>query len=116
MIDPVGGSLAEPALRATAWRGRYVSVGYASGEIPRIPLNLLLLKGSLLTGFTIGGLMANAPEEAERNRGELLELFLQGRLRPRVSAVYSLTEVGRALRDVAERRAIGKVIIDPRLG
>jgi len=114
VIDPVGGSYAEPALRATAWRGRYVSVGFAAGEIPRIPLNLLLLKGSQLTGFTIGSLLANAPHEAERNRSELLDLFLSQRIRPRISAVYPLTETVRALRDVAERRAIGKVIIDPR--
>jgi NADPH2:quinone reductase len=111
VIDPVGGALAEQALRATGWRGRYVCIGFASGEIPRIPLNLLLLKGAQLLAFNLGPFFANEPEEMARNHRELLELFFAGRLRPRVGAVYPLAEAGRALAHVAERRAIGKVLI-----
>lgn len=113
VVDPVGGSYSEAALRATAWRGRYISLGFAAGEIPRLPLNVVLLKGCHVIGFTIDGLLRNAPEEAERNRRDLLELFFAEKIRPRVSAVYSLDEVPQALRDLAERRAIGKVIIEP---
>ncbi|HWP65808.1 MAG TPA: zinc-binding dehydrogenase, partial [Candidatus Limnocylindria bacterium] len=111
VLDPVGGPLAEQALRATAWRGRFVSVGFASGEIPRIALNLLLLKGVQLLAFNLGPFMANEPEEMARNQRELLELFFAGRLRPRIDAVYPLAEAARALAHVAERRAIGKVLI-----
>jgi NADPH2:quinone reductase len=114
VLDPVGGPLAEQAVRATGWRGRFVCVGFASGEIPRIPLNLLLLKGSELRSFNLAPFIGNEPEEYRRNQAELLELFFSGRIRPLVSASYSLAEVARALRDVAERRAIGKLIIDPR--
>ena len=111
VLDPVGGALSEQALRATAWRGRFVSVGFASGEIPRIPLNLLLLKGVQLLAFNIGPFMTNEPEEMARNHRELLELFFGGRLRPHVDAVYPLDETARALAHVADRRAIGKVLI-----
>jgi NADPH2:quinone reductase len=114
VIDPVGGPLAEQAVRATGWRGRYVSIGFASGEIPRIPVNLLLLKGSELRAFNIAPFMAHEPEEYRRNQAELLHLFLTGRIRPVVSAVHSLAEAATALRDVADRRAIGKLLIDPR--
>ena len=115
VIDPVGGPNAELAVRATGWRGRYVSVGFASGEIPRIPLNLLLLKGCELHAFNIATFLHNEPEEAERNRRELLDLFASGKLRPHVSSVYPLAETGRALLDLAQRKAIGKVVVDPRI-
>jgi NADPH2:quinone reductase len=111
VLDPVGGPLAEQALRATAWRGRFVVVGFASGEIPRIPLNLLLLKGAQLLAFNLGPFMANEPDEMARNHRELLGLLFAGRVGPRIDAVYPLTEAPRALAHVAERRAIGKVLI-----
>jgi NADPH2:quinone reductase len=113
-IDPVGGDLAEQAVRATAWRGRYVTVGYASGTIPRIPMNLLLLKGCELLGFNLAPFMANAPEEFARYRQELFALFVSGGIRPQVSSVYGLSDAVRALNEVAQRRAVGKVVIDPR--
>lgn len=114
VIDPVGGDLAEQAIRATGWRGRYVTVGYASGTIPRIPVNLLLLKGCQLLGFNLAPFMMNAPEEALRCRRELFAMLVDGHIKPHVSAVYGLSAVARALNDVGERRVIGKVIIDPR--
>jgi NADPH2:quinone reductase len=113
VIDPVGGELAEQAVRATGWRGRFVCVGFASGEIPRIPLNLLLLRGAELTSINIGPFMQNEPAEAARNRAEMLDLLARGELRPHVSSVYALADAADALREVAERRAIGKVVIDP---
>lgn len=113
VIDPVGGPLAEQAVRATGWRGRFVCVGFASGEIPEIPLNLLLLKGSELRSFNLAPFIGNEPDEYRRNQAELLELFLGGRIRPLVSARHPLAGVATALRDVAERRAIGKIVIEP---
>ncbi len=113
VFDPVGGRHAEPALRATGWRGRYLVVGFASGEIPQIPLNLVLLKGAQILGLSIGPFLANAPDEGRRNREELLALLAAGRIRPRVGSVYALEEAARALREVAERRARGKVLIRP---
>lgn len=114
VIDPVGGELAEQAVRATGWRGRYVVVGFASGEIPRIPLNLLLLKGCELHSLNLAPFLLNEPDEYRRNQGELWDHFLSGRISPYVSAIYPLDDAGRALRDIAERRAVGKILVDPR--
>lgn len=114
VIDPVGGALAEQALRATGWRGRYVVVGFASGEIPRIPLNLLLLKGSELRAFNLAPFLHHAPEEYRRNQAELSALFFAGRIRPYISAIHPLGEIAQALREIADRRVIGKRLIDPR--
>lgn len=113
VIDPVGGPYAEPALRATRWGGRFVVVGFASGEIPRIPLNLVLLKGVVIKGFEFRTFAEHAPEASRRDRAELLALFADGKIRPFVSSVYPLDRVADALRDVAERRAIGKVVVEP---
>jgi NADPH2:quinone reductase len=113
VLDPVGGPYAEQALRATRWGGRFVTLGFASGEIPRIPLNLVLLKGVIVKGFEIRTFSEHAPESAARDHEELDELFASGKIRPHVSAVYPLDRVSAALADLAERRAVGKVIIDP---
>jgi NADPH2:quinone reductase len=113
VIDPVGGPSAEQALRALRWAGRFVTVGFASGEIPRIPLNLVLLKGVVVTGFTMEGFARNQPEDLARDRAELSDLARAGRATPYISATYPLADVGRALGDLAERRATGKVLIDP---
>jgi NADPH2:quinone reductase len=112
VLDPVGGPYAEPALRALAWRGRYLVVGFAAGQIPSIPLNLVLLKSAAVLGFEIGSFLSRAPEEARRNTEELWAMFASGRLQPHIAAVYPLREVARALSDVAERRALGRVVID----
>lgn len=113
VIDPVGGRHAEEALRATRWGGRFVTVGYASGEIPRIPLNLVLLKGVVVKGFEMRTFGSHAPALAQRDRAELRELFLGGRIRPHISAAFPLERTGDALRLVADRQAVGKVVIEP---
>lgn len=112
VIDPVGGAVAEPSLRAMRWGGRYVVVGFASGEIPRIPLNLLLLKGVTVTGFENRTIMDNLPDVAPAHRAEVLLLFADGRVRPHIGTVYPFEQVGLALRDVADRRATGKIVIE----
>lgn len=114
VIDPVGGAMTDLALRATKWGGRYVIVGFASGEIPRIAANLVLLKGVIVRGFALEGLYRYAPEARERDVAELDALWRSGAVRPHVSQVFSLDQVGEAMATVAERRAIGKVLIDPR--
>jgi NADPH2:quinone reductase len=113
VVDPVGGPYAEAALRAMRWGGRFVSVGFASGEIPRIPLNLVLLKGVHVTGFTMEGIARNQPAETARDNAELADLLATGRVVPHVSARYPLAETARALADLAERRATGKVLVLP---
>jgi NADPH2:quinone reductase len=112
VVDPVGGELSERALRALHWGGRFVTVGYASGEIPRIPLNLVLLKGIQILGFEFRGFAANLPDELERNEKELMELFGTRRVAPHIGAAFPLDDAAAALRHVAEGRAIGKVVLD----
>ncbi|HEX3981244.1 MAG TPA: NADPH:quinone oxidoreductase family protein [Acidimicrobiales bacterium] len=113
VIDPVGGPAAEAALRALRWGGRFVTVGFASGEIPRIPLNLVLLKGVIVTGFTLGGFSQNQPADYARDLAELGELYRSGRFTPHISARYPLDRAGQALDDLAQRRALGKVVVVP---
>jgi NADPH2:quinone reductase len=112
VIDPVGGAYSEPALRTMAAGGRFVVVGFASKQIPRIPLNLVLLKGVQIRAYDAAKAWQHRPDATRRNRDELLALLAAGRLRPLVSEVVSLAETSRALRAVFDRRAIGKVVVD----
>jgi NADPH2:quinone reductase len=109
VIDPIGGELSEPALRSLSRGGRFVTVGFASGVIPRIPLNLVLVKGVHVLGFQFQDVV---PDEFARNEEELREHLVSGRILPHVCAVYPLTETVAALRHVADGHAIGKVLID----
>jgi len=111
VIDPVGGDLAELALRSLRWAGRYVTIGYAAGTIPKIPLNLVMLKGCKVVGFQMRDLAANAPGAVRRDEAELRELLAAGRVTPHVGAVLPLAEAAAALRQVADGRAIGKVVL-----
>ena len=109
VIDPVGGELSEPALRSLRRGGRFVTVGFASGVIPRIPLNLVLVKGVAVIGFQFQDV---APDEFARNETELRELLTTGKARPHIGAVFPLSETSNALRHVADGKAVGKVVID----
>lgn len=112
VVDPVGGDLAEPALRALRWGGRFVTVGFASGAIPRIPLNLVLLKGVQILGFQMIDFATHAPGERERDEHELLGLLASGRAFPHIGARFELAGAASALRYVADGRAIGKIVLD----
>lgn len=112
VVDPVGGDLAEPALRALRYGGRFVTVGYASGEIPRIPLNLVLLKGVTVLGFQFATFAEHHPDELRRNADELDALLRTGQVVPHVGAVFALEDVAAALGMVARGEAVGKVILD----
>lgn len=114
VIDPVGGRWAEPALRSLRAGGRFVTIGYASGEIPAIPLNLVLLKAVAILGFEFRTFAASRADEFVRNRAEMYDLLAAKRLRPRIAATHPLRDVPAALRSIADRRAIGKVLIDVR--
>jgi NADPH2:quinone reductase len=112
VVDPVGGELAEPALRSLHWGGRFVTVGYASGEIPKIPLNLVLLKGVHILGFEFRGFGLHSPDELHRDDTELMELLATGRATPYIGATFKLDDAAAALRCVADGRAIGKVVLE----
>lgn len=112
VVDPVGGDLAEAALRSLHWGGRFVTVGYASGVIPRIPLNLVLLKGVLVMGFQFRDFATHLPEELRRNDGELMGMLASGRARPHIGARFGLDRAAEALRYVGDGRAVGKVVLE----
>jgi NADPH2:quinone reductase len=113
VYDPVGGGYAEPAIRSLAWRGRFLVVGFAAGEIPSIKLNLLLLKEASAVGVYWGEFAKRDPKGNAAMIGELMSWLAQGRLRPHVSRVYPLQETPRAIDDLLQRRAIGKLVIRP---
>ena len=109
VIDPVGGDLSVPALRSLRRGGRFVTVGYASGVIPSIPLNLVLVKGVRVLGFQFQDV---AQDEFGRNEHELRELLVTRRVTPHIGAIYPLARTAEALRHVADGKAVGKVLID----
>jgi NADPH2:quinone reductase len=111
IIDPVGGRYSEQALRAAAWGGRFVCLGFASAEIPRIALNLVLLKGVIVQGFEIRTFTGHRPALAARDEAEVSAHFAAGRLRPYISARYELGDIVAALQSVQNRTVIGKVVI-----
>jgi NADPH:quinone reductase len=110
-FDPVGGSFTEPALRSMAWGGRYLVIGFTTGDIPRIPLNLPLLKGCSIVGVFYGSLLAHDPALAQANQRELVAWLEQGRIKPHVSATYPLRDAALALNDITARRAVGKIVL-----
>ena len=112
VIDPVGGTLSEAALRSLHYGGRFVTVGFAAGEIPRIPLNLVLLKGISVTGFQMRDFGAHQRDELERNEAELMELLASGRVAPHIGATFPLEEAAAALRYVADGHAVGKIVLE----
>ncbi|GAA5052155.1 NADPH:quinone oxidoreductase family protein [Nocardia callitridis] len=109
VLDPVGGALSEPALRSLRRGGRFVTIGYASGEIPCIPLNLVLIKGIHVLGFQFQDLPSH---QVRRNDAELVELLTQAKVTPHIDAVYTLDNAAAALRRVADGKAVGKVLLD----
>ncbi|MCA1300283.1 NADPH:quinone oxidoreductase family protein [Stappia indica] len=111
VYDPVGGTYAEAALRATGWRGRYLVIGFAAGEIPKLPLNLVMLKGCDVLGVFWGEALVREPEAHRQNMEQLLGWVLDGQITPHVHGVFPLEETPRALRELADRKAQGKVII-----
>ena len=112
VYDPVGDSYAEPCLRATAWEGRYLVIGFAAGEIPKIPLNITLLKGCQIVGVFWGAWVGLFPDENKKNFDELFKLHAEGKINPEVSQRYALEDSAEAFSHLANRKAKGKVIIN----
>ncbi len=110
-FDPVGGDYSEPVLRSMAWGGRFLVIGFAAGDIPRIPLNLPLLKVYSIVGVFWGSFMERDPKHGQENLMELLTWFAKGKLKPHVSATYSLEHVADALNDLMERKVTGKAVL-----
>ena len=113
IYDPVGGKFAEPAFRSIGWRGRFLVVGFANGEIPRLPLNLMLLKGASVVGVFWGQFCSKEPQAYRQDVQEMFELVQQGKLRPHISARYPLAQGAQAINDMMNRKVMGKVIITP---
>jgi NADPH2:quinone reductase len=111
VYDPVGGELAEPAVRSLAWLGRYLVVGFAAGDIPRIPLNLLLLKSSSLVGVYWGAALKADPKAGRAEVADLLSWYEAGKLRPCISATYPLERAAEAILAVSGRQTKGKTIV-----
>lgn len=116
VFDPVGGDHLEQAVRASAWRGRVLVVGFASGTIPKVPANLLLLKGASLVGVFWGAFRQNEPKAEAANFRRLFDWHAEGRLLPRISAVLPLEEAPAALRSLLDRTAIGKIVLTTKQG
>jgi NADPH2:quinone reductase len=113
IYDPVGGDYAESALRATAWKGRYLVVGFAAGEIPKLPLNLVLLKGCDVVGVFWGAFTEREPAAQAANMAQILAWCAEGKLSSHVHAIYPLADTAQALKDIAARRIMGKAILRP---
>ena len=111
VYDPVGGDYAEPALRATNWDGRYLVIGFAAGPIPKIPLNLTLLKSCQVVGVFWGAFVARDPKSNKQNLDDLMQMFSSGKIKPRISGRYPLEEAAKALREMSDRKVKGKVIL-----
>jgi NADPH2:quinone reductase len=111
IYDPVGDRYAEPAFRSIAWNGRYLVIGFAGGQIPKLPLNLPLIKGASIVGVFWGAFTAREPEVHAANMAELVGWLESGRLKPHVGARLPLSEGGRAIRMLMDRQAMGKVIL-----
>jgi NADPH2:quinone reductase len=111
VYDPVGGDFSEQAFRAIAWDGRFLVIGFASGPIPAMPLNLALLKGASLVGVFWGAWAARFPMESRQNFDELIEMIDGGKFSPLVTEVYALDDYKAAFASISERRAKGKVIL-----
>jgi NADPH2:quinone reductase len=111
IYDPIGDAYAEPALRSIAWEGKYLVVGFAAGEIPKIPLNLALLKGCDIVGVFWGGWVAKNPERHQKSVAELLAMYAAGKIKPHVSGRFPLAKGADAIKHLASRQAMGKVVI-----
>jgi NADPH2:quinone reductase len=111
VYDPVGGMYSEAALRGTAWNGRFLVVGFATGAIPKIPLNLPLLKGASVVGVFWGAFAMRNPKENMQNTMTLMQWHAEGKLKPHIHAIYDLAETSKALEEMTDRKVKGKLIV-----
>ncbi|MGB0607668.1 MAG: NADPH:quinone oxidoreductase family protein [Paracoccaceae bacterium] len=110
VYDAVGGAYAEPCIRAMAWNGRFLVVGFPAG-IPKIPLNLTLLKSCQIVGVFWGAFTMRDPKQHQKYLAELFDLYAKGQIKPQVTASFDLADAGKALEYIANRKALGKVVL-----
>ena len=113
VYDPVGGPYAEPAVRSLGWEGRYLVVGFAAGEIPKLPLNLVLLKSCDIRGVLWGSWIRREPKAQHALMTQIVDWCAQGKLSAHVHAVYPLAEIVAALKAIADRKVMGKIVLRP---
>lgn len=111
IYDPVGDKFAEPAMRTLNWGGRYLVIGFAGGDIPKIPLNLALLKSIDIRGVFWGAWTQRAPKDHQANMGEIIGMYKAGKINPRISGAYPLEKFSQAFDELSGRRAMGKVVL-----
>ena len=111
VYDPVGGDFTEQALRAMGWNGRHLIIGFAAGDIPKVPANLTLLKGCSVVGVFWGSFTQREPEASAQNMMELMKLYAEGKIDPKISEVFEYEDYAKALGALTERRATGKVVL-----
>jgi len=111
IYDAIGDAYAEPALRSIAWEGKYLVVGFAAGEIPKIPLNLALLKGCDIVGVFWGAWVGKNPEKHRESIAELMKMYEAGKIKPYVSERFPLSRAADAIKHLASRKAMGKVVV-----
>ena len=111
VYDAVGGPFSEPAMRGLGWGGRFLVVGFAAGDIPKMPLNLALLNSRDIRGVFWGAWAGQFPQENGKNMAELFALYAKGQIKPMVSASYPLADVTKAFDDLMQRRVKGKVVL-----
>lgn len=111
IYDPVGDKFAEPAMRTLKWYGRYLVIGFAGGDIPKIPLNLALLKSIDIRGVFWGTWTMKSPKEHQQNMGEIIGMYKKGQIKPRISGSYPLGGFTKAFDELSGRRAMGKVVL-----
>ena len=111
ILDPVGAQYSEAALRSIGWEGNYLVVGFAAGQIPKIPLNLVLLKSCQITGVFYGAFMQKFPQENLKNVMQLVQWFNEKKLNPHIEAIFALPDAARALEQIMQRKAKGKLVV-----
>lgn len=115
IYDPVGGDVFDQAVRRIAWEGRYLVIGFASGRIPSLPANIALLKNAAIVGAFWGAYLKNDPVVIRESFAQLIKWYVAGNLKPRIHKTFALDEAPSALRQLMDRRAMGKVILKPKL-
>ena len=113
VYDPVGGDFTEPAVRSMGWKGRYLVIGFAAGKIPNIPLNLPLLKGCQIMGVFWGEFAQREMNKNMANFMQMIQWLRDGKINPHIHQTYALEDAPKALNDILNRKAKGKIVLTP---
>mgnify|MGYP005686168685 FL=1 len=111
IYDPIGDCYAEPAFRSIGWKGRYLVVGFAAGHIPKLPINLTLLKGASLVGVFWGSFTVHEPEMNQRNIADINKMLTEGNIKPLISKTFPMEKAVDAIQMIGNRKVMGKVVL-----